>query len=231
MYKRMLVALCAGCSTVDSSDVLTSGIHAEMSAVSAGDGTTDVSATLYLGNPINLDFVDLTGDDELFAIHGTQEKKMSELILLNIVSHHASFPTDAEGEQFEVDLRRSVDNGAPSSTATLPAKFTLTGPTAATSRSAAILLTWSPASSGDAMSWQATGDCIDLASGTLTGDTGSFSVAANTLTKRMAAGTADTCMVTVSIRRSRAGDVDPAYGKGGYIAGAQVRTLTVMSTP
>ena len=38
-------------------------------------------------------------------------------------------------------------------------------------------------------------------------------------------------MVTVSVRRSRDGDLDPGYGKGGAIAGAQVRTVTVMSTP
>lgn len=231
MTKLMFALLCAGCSTVDSSDVLTSGIHAEMSAVSSGDGTTAVQATLYLGNPINLDFVDLTGDDELFAIHGSQRKEMTELIVINIVSHHASFPVDAEGEHFEIDFTRTVDNGAPSSTATLPPKFTLTGPTAATSRAAAIALSWSPASSGDAMTWQANGDCIDVATGSISGDPGSFTVPANTLKKRMADGVADTCMVTVSIRRSRTGDVDPAYGKGGYIAGAQVRTITLMSTP
>jgi hypothetical protein len=231
MNKLMLVVLCAGCSTVDSSDILTSGIHAELGVVSSGDGTNDVHATLYLGNPINLNFVDLTGDDELFAIHGTQEKEMSELILLNIVSHHATFPTDAEGEQFEIDFSRTVDNGAPSSVATLPAKFTLTGPTAATSRATAIALSWSPAGSGDQMTWQANGDCIDVASGNLSGDTGSFSVAADTLKKRMGAGVADTCMVTVSVRRSREGDLDPGYGKGGQIVGALVRTVTVMSTP
>lgn len=231
MNKLLLAVLCAGCSTVDSSDILTSGIHAELSAVSSGDGTTDVQATLYLGNPINLNFVDLTGDDELFAVHGSQRKEMNETILLNIVSHRASFPTDAEGEQFEIEFSRTIDNGAPSSTATLPATFTLSGPTAATSRAAALPLSWSPASSGDQMTWQANGDCIDVASGNLSGDTGSFSVPADTLKKRMAAGVADTCMVTVSVRRSREGNLDPGYGKGGYIAGVQVRTVTVMSTP
>lgn len=231
MNKLMLVVLCAGCSTVDSSDVLTSGIYAQLSAVSSGEGTTDVQAVLYLGNPINLDFVDLTGDDELFAIHGSDQKEMTERILLNVVSHHASFPTDAEGEQFEIDFTRTVDNGAPSSIATLPAKFTLSGPTSATSRAAEIPLSWSPASSGDQMSWQANGDCIEIASGTISGDTGSFSVPANTVKKKMSDGVADTCMVTVSVRRSRAGDLDPGYGKGGIISGAQVRTVTVMSTP
>jgi hypothetical protein len=231
MNKLMLVVFCAGCSTVDSSDILTSGIHAELRASSAGEGTTQVSATLYLGNPINLNFVDLTGDDELVASNGGQTKVMSETIILNIVGHHATFQTDAEGEEFSIDFQRTVDNGAPESVATLPAKFTLTGPTAPTSRAAEIALTWTPAGSPDQMGWQATGDCIDLATGNITGDSGSFSVPANALKKKMGTGIADSCMVKVVVSRTRDGDLDPAYGKGGHIAGIQARTVTVMSNP
>lgn len=231
MNKLMLVVLCAGCTTVDSSDILTSGMYADLSARSAGDGSTDVSAVLYLGNPINLNFVDLTGDDELVASNGSQTKVMSETILLNIVSHHASFPTDAEGEEFEIDFQRSVDNGAPSSTATLPAKFTLSGPATPTSRAAPIALTWTPAGSPDDMSWQANGDCIEVTSGTMTGDTGSFEVPANMLRKRMGDGIADNCMVTIAVSRARDGSLDPGYGKGGQIRGVQVRTVSVTSNP
>nr|MBA3458034.1 hypothetical protein [Deltaproteobacteria bacterium] len=109
MNKLMLVLLFAGCSTVDSSDILTSGIHAEIAARSDGEGSTDVQVVLYLGNPINLNFVQLTGDDQLIASHAGQDKEMTQTTLLNIVSHRASFPTDAEGERFTVDLQRSVD--------------------------------------------------------------------------------------------------------------------------
>jgi len=230
MNKLMLAVLCAGCTTVDSSDILTSGIHAQLGARTSGDGTTQVTATLYLGNPANLNFVDLTGDDELIASHGTQTKEMTETIVLNIVTHNASFPTDQEGDEFRIDFSRSVDNGAPESFATLPARFTLAGPTTPTSRAAEIALSWSPGGSPDAMSWQATGDCIDLAGGNISGDSGSFAVPANTLKKRMADGTADSCVVTISVSRSREGTLDPAYGKGGNIAGVQTRTITVMST-
>lgn len=229
MNKLMLVALFAGCTTVDSSDILTSGMYAQLSARTSGDGTTDVNAVLYLGNPVNLNFVDLTGDDELIASHGNQTKKMSELIILNIVSHHASFSTDLEGEEFDIDFQRSVDNGAPRSTAILPAKFTLTGPTTPTSRAQELTLSWSPAGSGDAMSWTANGDCIDSTSGNISGDSGSFALPSNTLKKRMAMGTLDSCMVTLSVSRSREGDLDPAYGKGGNIAGVQTRTVVVTS--
>jgi hypothetical protein len=232
MNKLMLVVVFAGCTRVDSSDILTSGIYADLTASTSGDGSTDVSATLYLGNPVNLNFVELTGNDELVASQtGGPSKVMTETSILNIVSHHASFPTDAEGEEFNIDLQRSVDNGAPSSLAVLPAKFTLTGPTAATSRTAAIALSWTPANSGDQMSWQATGSCIDLATGQISGDTGSFSMPANTLQKQQGMGVADNCTVTIAVRRSRDGDLDHAYGKGGTIRGVQARTVTVMSTP
>lgn len=231
MNKLVLVVLFAGCSTVDSSDILTSGIHAELSASSGGEGSTTVQAVLYLGNPINLNFVQLTGDDQLIASHAGQDKEMAQTTLLNIVSHRASFPTDAEGEQFTISLQRSVDDGAPDSYATLPAKFTLSGPTAPTSRATAIALTWAPASSTDPMTWQATGDCIDVASGMITADTGSFSVPADTLHKRMGTGIADTCVVTIAVSRTRVGVLDPGYGKGGRMVGVQSRTVTVTSNP
>jgi hypothetical protein len=35
-----------------------------------------VSATLFLGNPINLNFVDVTGDDELIASNAGEDKVM-----------------------------------------------------------------------------------------------------------------------------------------------------------
>jgi hypothetical protein len=231
MNKLMLVVLCTGCSSVDSSDILTSGIYAELSASSAGTGTTQVSATLYLGNPINLDFVDLTGDDQLIASHAGQTMVMSETSVLNIVGHNATFATDAEGEEFAIDLQRTVDNGAPESTATLPAKFTLAGPTTPTSRAGTIALTWSPANTADRMSWQATGDCIDLAVGMIPGDTGSFSIPANAIHKKMSAGVVDSCMVTIAVSRTRDGHLDPGYGKGGHITGVQARTISVTSNP
>ncbi|MBA3455080.1 MAG: hypothetical protein H0T42_18465, partial [Deltaproteobacteria bacterium] len=83
----------------------------------------------------------------------------------------------------------------------------------------------------DLMSWEAKGDCIDVAGGMVTGDPGSFSVPANTLMKRMGTGIADTCMVTIEVRRTRVGVLDPGYGKGGRMVGVQSRTIMVTSNP
>ena len=55
----LCVVSLTGCAKTDSGDLLTSGIYAGISAQAKGDGTTDVYATLFVGNPLNLNFVDL----------------------------------------------------------------------------------------------------------------------------------------------------------------------------
>ncbi|MDQ3367758.1 MAG: hypothetical protein M3680_20230 [Myxococcota bacterium] len=220
-----------GCAKTDSSDVLTSGIHASISATSAGAGTTDVQATLFLGNPINLNFVELTGDDELIASHGGMDQVMVQSELFNVVAHRASFQADAEGAVFEVAFQRTVDDGAPSSTATLPAKFTLAQPASSASRAAPLSLAWSPAATSDLMSWSVEGDCIERESSPITGDPGMAVIPANTIKRRPATTTPETCVITVAVTRTRAGTLDPGYGKGGTITGNQTRRIQLSSTP
>lgn len=228
----MLCLAAAGCAKTDSSDLLSTGIYASIAAVARGDGTTDVRATLYVGNPLNLNFVDLTGDDRLVASYGNQEKVMSETIILNIVTHHAEFPNDNAGDQFQVAFERTVDDGAPNSIAVLPDKFTLTPPVSTTvSRAAQLDVTWSPIETGSKMRWEARGDCIDLVSETLAADTGSFSIEADRIKKRQGETITDECPLTVTVTRARDGQLDPGYGKGGTVEGQQVRTLMLTSTP
>jgi hypothetical protein len=132
----LFAILLASCTRVESDDILTSGISADISARAKGDGTTTVSATLYLGNPLNLNFVDLTADDRLIASHGDQTKVMTEVIILNAVGHNATFQTDAEDDEFVVDFQRTIDEGAPRSVAILPAPFTIMPGVTSVSRAA-----------------------------------------------------------------------------------------------
>jgi len=227
----LCLPLVVGCAKTDSSDLLTSGIYAGMTAMATGNGTTTVSATLYVGNPINLNYVDLTGDDMLIAAHGTEEKVMIESQLLNIVSHTTSFDTDDAGDEFDVAFIRTVDDGAPRSTMTLPEKFEITPPQMATwSRQTAMGTTFEGPSSSDPMRWEARGDCIELAFDEIDPVQG-FSIPSNRLQKRMGDGVADTCAVTFTVTRYRIGTVDPGYGKGGSVQGQQVRSFTITSTP
>jgi hypothetical protein len=231
MTKLGLIALVlAGCTRVDSDDILTSGIHAQIGATANGDGTTRVSATLYLGNPINLNFVDLTGGDRLIARGGDEEKVMTETIILNIVGHSATFQTDNEDDEFEVAFVREVDGGAPSSIATLPAPFEIDPVAASVSRAAALDLTWDT-TAPDLMRWSASGDCIDSAGDDIGTDEGGTTLLPSTLQKRQGSMVADSCVVTLTVTRQRLGELDPAYGEGGSVSGEQVRTVQFMSTP
>jgi hypothetical protein len=224
------IAAAPGCKVTDSDDILTRGMFASISATAEGTGSTTVSASLFLGPPSDLIFVDLTGGDQLIVHHGAQAKVMSETIILNIVSHTATFPVDAEDALFDVELRREVDAGAPSSTVTLPAAFTLGGVPASVSRNVAFGVNWTGVST-DRMRWSADGACIEAASGTIAGDPGSVTMPAGTFRKRAGTNIDDSCEVKVTVEREREGELDPAFGEGGTITGVQRRSVMFTSTP
>src|SRR5690242_1047282 len=88
MKKLVLLLAVGACAKTASSDLLTHGMSADIDAQAKGDGTTTVNATLYVGDPISLNFVELQGDDELLASFGSsQEQPMNRFELLNVVSY------------------------------------------------------------------------------------------------------------------------------------------------
>lgn len=221
-----LATALAGCSTTDSEDVKTSGIWADMSATATGEGTTGVDATLYLGSPLDLNFVRLTGGDELVAIHDNNRKVLEEREFLNIVGHYTSFQVDAEGEEFRLQLLRIDGDDALDSYATIPAPFTMDVAPAMASRAEALTLSWTTAVAPEPMDWIASGDCVPTVGGAIT--------APNTVT--IAAGTIKandetrTCNITIDVYRRRSGDLDSNL-KGGAMRGQQRRRVTISSTP
>ena len=226
----LLVVLAGGCAKTDSSDLLTHGMYAAISARAQGTGTTTVTATLYVGDPINLNFVDLTGDDELVATHDADTRVMNQVELLNIVSHQAVFQGEAPGGQYVVDFQRTVDNGAPESIATLPDPFTLVVPPGSASRAAEFTVSWSNPTA-DSMQWAASGDCIDGASGSITANSDHVSIPANTLKKRQGQQVADSCAIKIGVTRTKIGTLDVHYGKGGSVSGEQYREIGFTSMP
>jgi hypothetical protein len=222
----------AGCAKTPSDDVLTSGIYADIDAQADGDGSTLVTATLYVGAPENLDFVEIDGTDQLFAIFDSAQVAMTQVELGNIVGHQASFANDAEGDEFVVDFMRTVDAGAPMSVATLPAPFTFGDTPTAASRAADLTLTWTSDDSADDMTWSATGECIADATGAVAAaDTATMlTIPANTLIGA-GSGVPDSCTITVQVARTQQGTLDPGYGQGGTIVGVQARSVQLTSNP
>jgi hypothetical protein len=222
--------LAAGCGVTDSSALLTKGMSAEITAAARDDGTTLVSASLFDGYPEQLIFVDLAEGDQLVATSGGASMTLDKTQLLTIVSYTATFPNGNEGDTFNIDFQRTVDGGAPSSIATLPAAFTLGTVASTASRAQDVTLTWSPSGSADQMAWEATGDCIQTASGSIPADTGTYTIPANTFVVPQGSGNTQ-CQVSVAVLRKRAGSLDPAFGKGGDIVGEQERAAMFTSTP
>src|SRR5262249_3558367 len=140
MKRLALLVLMTACTKVDSQDILTHGMNAQIEARGDSFGNTTVTATLYLGDPINLNFVQLSTGDQLIARNAGASKPMAESSILNITSYSAQFATNAADEEFEVAFLRTVDNGAPSSTVTIPDPFEIEPYTNPVSRAASMTI-------------------------------------------------------------------------------------------
>ncbi len=237
MKTRLLLATAvlslAGCTceTVDSGDIKTSGLYADLEADATGNGRTSLKATLTLG-PGSLTYLRLEEGETLVATSGTTSKTMSRTSLFGATWYETEIAADAADTPFTIALTRVSDTSAPASTVTLPAPFTILAPTAnqVVSRAGGPLaLTWQAAGSTDELRLGASGPCIEsVPEAALTGDSGSHQLAAFQAKENEAA---TTCNVTLTLRRVRRGTVDPAYGKGGAFTARVMRQVTVSSTP
>jgi hypothetical protein len=228
----MLLPALVACESVDSSDVLTSGMYADLTAQTEGEGTR-ATATLRVGGGTSNTFVRLGADDQLTVNLGETTLEMEEVSLGELYSYIADFDTSEPGSTFNFAFNRVVDAGAPASTATLPEPFTLTGPQpdAVFSRTTQdISVTWENSNMGDPMEVRITGDCIMDATLAVAQDSGSFLIDADTL--ESFDGTVDqACDATISVYRRRPGTLDVGFGEGGLVYGSQLRTVKIRLDP
>ncbi len=226
-----IAAPLAGCTKHDSNDILTNGMYGAISVTATGDGSSRVRTTLYFGQPIGLNFIELEGDDQLIAVADGESRALSKSTdVLNIVHYSALFDVDADGTHFDVQFLRTLDDGAPSSTCTLPPPFDFVDvPAEDVSRQAELFVEWDNGAL-DEMRWDVTGGCLNGTGGVLGTDTQSVSIPAGTIVG-LAGAEEDSCIATLTITRSREGIIDPGYGEGGHIECNQVRSLTFTSAP
>jgi hypothetical protein len=130
---------------------------------------------------------------------------------------------NAANTAFRFDLQRPRLADAPNSNGTLPAPMTLTAPTAGSSytvQSDDILVRWSGSGGIDAMSAEIKATCRSFTGGkpldvtvveSIEGDLGIASVDLSPLADRMA-GNCSVYDAVFTLRRSREGTVDDAYG-------------------
>jgi hypothetical protein len=229
----ILFVSAAACTDLQSADLKTAGMSTTMSVTADGTGLTTVTAQFNVDdNPT--DFVNLSSGDSAIAQAGGQSQTMSESNALGDISYQASFSgLDSGGMQYTIALQRTSDVSAPSSTVTMPDPFTITSPTSSSSYSRAtgdIVVTYSTAGVDDTMSWSVSGICVNGASGVASGDTGTFTIARGNLVP-IGGGDSGTCQATLTMTRSRNGQVDPHYGSGGTIVAQHVRSVEFNSTP
>ena len=226
-------ALNANCNSVDSDNILTSGMYADIRATSYGTGVTTVRTTLYLERPSSLDFIELEGDDLLIAYAPDGDSQvMRESQFLGITNYTADFDIDDSGSEFIVELSRTVDGGAPESRVYLAEQFDLLPPESATYSRAEddIVIDWAPADSGDDVDLEISGSCIETELVAVDGDPGTYQIPAGTLIQPQGQNVPEACDITVTVTKSAPGELDPSYGFGGQIYGEQVRSVQMSST-
>ncbi|GAA1120098.1 hypothetical protein GCM10009630_17310 [Kribbella jejuensis] len=232
-----LVLVVAGCSTVQSKDVRTSGISATY-VVTLPDGAdvANVSASYRVGT---LTFIEL-GDGESVTSSGGGKS-------VQLKHHKTAGVTDYDGQldgvvsagtEITFDLQRgSADESAPASTVKLPERVKLTAPQTGTtySRRAPILVRFAsgPSDLSSLVTWA--GDCIEP--GSLQLEAGRTEVSIPPGSLRPVTGTptpgrkpATTCEVSITLTRRTEGTLDKAF-KDGSIAAQTESSRQIISTP
>jgi hypothetical protein len=224
-----------GCSNTASNNVTTDGIYADLSVTADGSGSTVASASLRVGGVTSNTFLDLDPSDSLVAYAGSQSSPMSRNELLGAIWYDATFALDSSNLPVKIAFLRTAQGAvsAPNSTATMPADLVVTGPVQDTSfsRSAdAVTVTWSGSGQSDPLTWSITGDCVVGQFVNPISDSGTLTIPAGAIQPQQNQG-ANSCQATITLTRTRAGVLDPAYGEGGSMVAKQVRTVRILSAP
>jgi hypothetical protein len=229
MRARWVVLVFVACQSVQSKDLETSGLYAKLEADAPGTGQVNVRATLSTGQGSVTSF-ELVAPDALTASVGSTARAMTRHSMLGSIWYDASFDGDAAGTTVKVSLSRPSRTSAPESVVTLPTPFSITGPNPndVFPRGGGVTLTWNVSGDADPLRVTARGACIQPVDVELTRDEGTHTFARFTPS---VGNKSETCVVDLTLVRTRAGVVDRAYGKGGSFTATVTRSMHITSTP
>ena len=229
-----LCTVLSACNTVNSKDLKTSGITADIT-IDGSSSQTSVTAFLSTGSGLGADPVNLDPGDTLSTSDGTNSQVM---VKASNGKYITSFPGNTS-KPYTVSLTRNADVDAPNTAVTLPAPFTINSPTANQTfvSNAPIPLTWSPAAGSGTLKTNHSVDCTDNTGATLSSNSASYTISntGNTsITLSMPTPSPGTtlasCSAIITLKLSTNGTVDPAYGSGS-IVGRQTRSVSILVTP
>jgi len=242
----VLLLVCAGCSTVDSEDLRTSGIYKETSIV-VEDSLTRVLVRLRTGPALDADRVILSPGDQLTAtLSGSITALFSEGESTG--AYRGSFSQSVGGTELTVALLRANDDDAPASTVTLPGNFQLSAPDAGETFNAgeSITVAWSPAAPANVVDVTYDIDCTiadetGLPRGASYGrsytvvDSGTHTAQINDILNVL--GTQDelipdvACLFQATVTRVSNGTIDPALTRGGSIRAPRRKSVLLNVVP
>jgi hypothetical protein len=220
---KLATVLCVlpACESIESADLDTSGIWADIDVTHNGNGALEVQAELKTGRRSNT-WLQLTDGDQLHAQLGDDTpQRMRGEELLSRFWYAVTFNDVPEDALVTVAFTREEKTDAPLSQVRMPLNFELTSP-ATNDRYVpgdVIAITWSNTSS-DRFKLKAEGDCVETFEQTVS-DNGRFEVPAADFTRR---GEAPGCRIKLQASRIRGGQIDSAFD-GGEMRGWQVRTV------
>ncbi|WP_437731239.1 hypothetical protein [Sorangium sp. So ce1335] len=229
MFGLAASGLLAGCTeTLDSQQIRTGGISADLEATAESATSTTLKATLQVGGNESNTYVILSGGDRISATADGDEVQMSAQ---GSGVYVAQFDVGAGDTEFRVLLDREDDEDAPDNVGTLPDPFDLEDlPREPVARDEAITIAWSPSGSGDAMEIRVDGDCIFTERFDVPGDPGTFTIDAGEL-RSTSSQEPESCDVDVVISRSREGTTDNTLDDESAFWLRQVRTGRFTSAP
>ena len=218
----------AACRTMDSGDLKTRGIVADLTVESNGSSTA-VKAVLKTQSALT--YVNLTEGDRISVSYRGREVSLRESNLAGAYRYTASLPAGLGGEEVTFILLRPADESAPDSSCRLPEEFAFSGRLSPFSRSKDDLtVSWSGGGLNPAelATVEFSGVCFHTFLKALPDNPGTYTLGAGKLKDRTTVG--QDCSVSVKVTVARTGKLDPAFG-GGKAVCSQVRRTTVSSTP
>jgi hypothetical protein len=224
----------SACLKVGSSSVRTDDVSAEYRIKALSSGTVEAYASLHRGELTSTTFIEVSGADKLTVSVAGEQKTMTKVELLNVVSYGATFNgQNIDGNEFAFGFNRTVDAGAPRSVCQLPRSFEITQPLGEPTFKRSlddVVVVYNQANTTDRVRYKLTGSCIQEKEYSVeAGDQGMFTIPkGNFMIKE---NPNDPCDVTLRVMRYRPGTIDAGFGKGGRIECLQERSVKFRSVP
>lgn len=230
--------LLAACfERVDSTDVTTDGLYADVRLLSLDGVSTDVAVTLAVGGP-NGTRVSLTNGDRLTAVAMGRTVDLSPREdLFGSPSYAGTLPHAGENVAVVVDYLRGDrsaqaqscgNTSAVGSYALMTKPFELSPMTSSARLAQPVTVAWSNRSA-EPMEIRVDGSCVRGGVDRVS-DGGAFAIPGAWLAASDPKNPSS-CSVRVQARRCATGRVSPAFGEGGRVEACQERSLAFRVSP